>query len=85
MRGSNIIGDLRARTARPAQPPPAHLTPEPPPVEITDDYIVEREVEEHRPPVGAQALRIAQNLMLVVLAAISLALFVLVALLLGIF
>ena len=84
MRGRNIIADLRAKTVQTS--PPSQAFPQPEPASgRSDDYIVEREVEEGRPSVANQGLRIVQNLLLVVLAAISLALFCLVALLLGVF
>jgi hypothetical protein len=78
------MADLRAKTA--PMPPPSTAFPLPQPtVEASGEYVIERDTEDNREPITNQLLRITRNLLLLLLAVISLALFCLVALLLGVF
>jgi hypothetical protein len=51
----------------------------------TDDYLVEGEEESNRPTAGAQVVRVLQILLILVLAALSLAVFWVLGLLFNIF
>ncbi len=83
MEGRNLIAGLRARAQLRGT-----VSPSPPfddrPTGPDDHYIVERE-QERREPVGNLLLRVARRALLLFLVVISLAVFCLVALLLGIF
>jgi len=59
------------------------LPPDPEP--LADDYIVERDDELPRPPVGIQIIHAFRVLMVIILAAASLALFWLVGTMVGLF
>ena len=50
-----------------------------------DDYIIERDDEMPRASIGAQAVRVVRALLVVILAAASLALFWLVGTMVGLF
>ena len=63
-----------ARTMMPSDPEP-----------VADDYIVEREDELPRVPIGIQIIHVFRVVMVVILAAASLALFWMVGTMIGLF
>jgi len=50
----------------------------------SDDYILETEIEAARPPVGLQAIRVLQAVLIVAIAVLSFAVFWIVAMIFGI-
>lgn len=64
--------------ARTIMPPPDHDP-------VIDDYVIEREDERPAPPVSTQIIRVLRVVLVAILAAASLALFWIVATMLGLF
>jgi hypothetical protein len=55
------------------------------PGQPADDYILQTEVEASRPPVGLQLVRVLQAVLIAAIALLSLAVFWMIGLMLGIF
>ncbi|HEY1796930.1 MAG TPA: hypothetical protein VGG57_12515 [Stellaceae bacterium] len=55
----------------------------PEPEQVNDDYVIEREDERARPPVGAQIVSGVRFVLVLVLACVSLALFWVVGTMIG--
>jgi hypothetical protein len=55
------------------------------PDQSIDDYLVEPEMRPARPPVGLQAFRVVQGVMIAAIALLSLAVFWIIGMILGIF
>jgi hypothetical protein len=78
------FGRWGGQTARPAYQEP-YPRPLAQPGQPADDYILETEVEASRPPVRLQILRVLQALLIVGIALLSLAVFWMIGLIIGIF